>query len=297
MNRSHLNLALLVVVGGLASAVWFAQEKEQKGPPLTALKPDGITRIAIEHPGKPAIKLEKQGGAWTLVEPVHSATDRYEIGGILALAELEVQSTLEAGVDKSVLGLDPPQYSVTLDDTRVALGGSEPIKYRRYAESGGVIALVDDPPSPALDADFSDLISKSVVPEGAALSKIELPNVTLEKGADGNWTSRQQGSATPAQLAQLAESWRTAKALWNAADPPEGSTGAPVRLTLADGGVIELVVQARDPQLVLARKDLRVRYTLSKVLDEELFKIPAPAAAETDAKPAVPDVSEIVTKP
>lgn len=295
MKRSHLNLALLVVAGGLGAAVWFAQEKEEKGPPLTALKPDNITRIAVEHPGQPAIKLEKTGANWVLVEPVKSATDKYEIGGILSLAELEVKSTLDAGVDRSELELDPPKYTVTLDDTRIALGGTEPIKFRRYVESGGVIGLVDDPPSAALDADFSDLISKSVVPEGASLKKIELPGLVLEKNAEGTWSSPQQGDAKPAQLAQLAESWRSATALWNAADPPEGSSGDAVKLTLDDGGVIELVVHARDPQLVLARKDLRVRYTLSKVLDEELFKIPAPQ--EPESKSAMPDLGEIVPTP
>ena len=295
MKRVHLNLALLIVASGLGAVVWFAQEKEEKGPPLTALKQDGITRIAIEHPGKPPIKLEKQGDAWTLIEPVRSATDKYEIGGILSLADLEVKSALDAGADRKQLELDPPKYTVTLDDTRIALGGTEPIKFRRYVESGAVIGLVDDPPSAALDADFSDLISKSLVPEGATLKKIELPGLVLEKSAEGVWTSAQQGSSKPAQVAQLAESWRSAAALWNAADPAEGSTGDAVKLTLDDGRVIDLVVQARDPQLVLARKDLRVRYTLSKVLDEELFNIPPPP--EPEAKSALPDISEIVPKP
>lgn len=298
MKRSHVNLALLAVVAGLGAVVWMAQETEQAGPPLTPLKQDAITRIAVEHPGKPAIRLEKKGDRWQLVEPVQSETDKYEIGGILSVAELEVKSTLDAGVDRSALELDPPKYTVTLDDTRIALGGTEPIKYRRYVESGGVIGLVDDPPSAALDADYSDLVSKAVVPESATLAKIELPGLMLEKTADGTWSSPQQGQATPAQLAQLAESWKSARALWNAAEPAEGSTGDAVKLTLDDGQVIELIVQARDPQLVLARKSLGVRYTLSKVLDEELFKIPEPeATAESSEKGALPDPAALVPTP
>lgn len=302
MKRSHLNLALLAVAGGLGAAVWLAQETVEKGPPLTALKQDAITRIAVEHPGKPAIRLEKKDGAWHLTAPVQSETDKYEIGGILSIAELEVKSTLDAGVDRAALELDPPKYTVTLDDTRIALGGTEPIKYRRYVESGGVIGLVDDPPSAALDADYSDLVSKAVVPESASLKKIELPGLVLEKNAEGVWSSPQQGEATAAQVAQLADAWKTARALWNAAEPPEGSTGDAVRLTLDDGRVIELIVQARDPQLVLASKALGVRYTLSKVLDAELFKIPepeaeAPADAADDAAAALPDPAALIPKP
>lgn len=286
MKRAHLNLALLVVVVGLGAAVWFSQVKEEKGPPLTALKPEEVTRIAVEHPGKPAIRLEKKNGAWQLAAPVRAATDKFEIGGILSLADLELKSKLDTTVNKAELGLEPPQYSVTLNDTRIDLGGTEPIKYRRYVQVGAQLGLVDDPPSAALDADYSDLVSKAVVPEDAELSKIELPGLLLEKDAKGVWTSPQQGASTPAQVAQLAESWKKARAMWNAAEPPEGSTGDPVKLTLADGRVIDLVVQSRDPQLVLSSKALGVRYTLSKALDEELFKIPAPPKPEADDKKA-----------
>ena len=288
MKRSHLNLALVAVVAGLGAAVWFAQEKEEKGPPLTSLKQDAVTRIAVEHPGKPAIKLEKKNGAWFLTAPVRSETDKFEIGGILSLAELEVKAKLDASVDRKELELDPPKYSVTLDDTRIDLGGAEPIKYRRYVASDDVVGLVDDPPSAALDADYADLVSKAVVPEGATIKRIELPGLVLEKNADGAWNSPQQGDAKPAQVAQLAESWRNARALWNAAEVPEGSTGDAVKLTLDDGRLIELIVQAREPQLVLARKELGVRYTLSKVLAEELFHIPPPSAEPGSETPEAP---------
>lgn len=300
MKRTHLNLALLAVVGGLGAAVWFSQKQEEKGPPLTALKQDAITRATVEHPGQPAIKLEKKDGKWRLTEPVQADTDPYEVNGILSVAELEVKSTLDAATDRKPLELDPPKYLVTLDDTRIALGGTEPIKYRRYVASGELLGLIDDPPSAALDADFSDLISKAVVPEGAELKQIEVPGLTISRNADGSWGSVQQADAKPTQVAQLAESWRNARAMWNAADPPEGSSGDAVKLTLADGRVIELIVQARDPQLILARKDLRVRYTLSKVLADELFKIPESPkedAAADDATPAVPDVGKLVPKP
>ncbi|MGQ0700653.1 MAG: DUF4340 domain-containing protein [Panacagrimonas sp.] len=287
MKRSHLNLVLLAAVAGLGAAVWFGEKKEEKGPPLTALKQDAITRIAVEHPGKPAIRLEKKDGKWNLTEPVKGPTDPFEVNGILSLAELEVKSKLDSGVNKAELELEPPKYSVTLDDVRIDLGGAEPIKFRRYVKSGDMIGLVDDPPSAALDADFSDLVAKTLVPESAALTKIELPGLLLEKNADGAWTSPQQGEATPAQVAALAEGWKNARALWNAADPPEGSKGDEVKLTLADGQVIALIAQARDPQLILARKEMGVRYTLSKLMAQELFEIPNPPKPDVPATEAV----------
>lgn len=292
MQRSHLNLVLLVAVAGLGAGVWFSQKQEEKGPPLTALSPDAITRIKLEHPGKPTIELAKQNGQWMLTAPVQSATDKYEIGGILSLADLELKGRLDAAsVDRKALELDPPRYRVTLDNTAIDLGGTEPIKYRRYVQSGTVLGLIDDPPSAALDADYSDLVSKALVPEGATLKRIELPGLVLDKNAQGQWSATPAEAGKPEPLAQLAESWRNARALWNAAEPPEGSSGDPVKLVLDDGRSIDLRVQARDPQLVLANPALHVHYTLSKALVDELFKVPADAAAaqapgHVDAAPA-----------
>ncbi|MGQ0620301.1 MAG: DUF4340 domain-containing protein [Panacagrimonas sp.] len=292
MKRIHLNLLLLVVVAGLGAAVWLSQKKDEKGPPLTSLKRDAITRIALEHPDRPVIKLEKKDGKWWLTEPVQAETDSFEINGILGVAELEVKAKLDAGASKAELELEPPKYTVTLDDTKIALGGSEPIKFRRYVLVGDVLGLVDDPPSAALDADYSDLVAKAVVPEGAELAKIELPGLALEKNAEGVWTSPQQGEARPAQVTRLAESWKNARAMWNAAEPEaaakpsEPAKADRVQLTLADGRVIDLVVAERDPQLVLARKELGVRYTLSKALVDELFRIPAEPKPEPAAEPA-----------
>lgn len=279
MNRTYLNLGLLALVAGLGIAVWLSQKKEEQGPALIALAPEAITRMSVEHPGKPAIRLEKKDGRWELIEPVRAATDSFEVNGILAVAELKFKDLLDANISKAELELDPPKYSVTFNDTRVDIGGSEPIKYRRYAASGTQIGLVDDPPSAALDADYSDLVSKAIVPEGSELQRIELPALSLEKNADGTWTSTNAKDASAAQLAQLAEAWRTARAMWNAAEPAGGSSGDAVKLSLADGRVIELKVHATEPQLIIANPALRVHHTLSKALADELLKLPAASAA------------------
>lgn len=282
MKRTYLNLGLLVVVAALGFAVWFSQKKEEKGPPLTALKQDAITQISVQHPNKPAIRLEKKEAKWMLIEPVRAPADPFEVNGILGLTELEVKSKLDAAnVALAELGLEPPAYTVSLNDQTIAIGGTEPIKYRRYARVGNMIGLVDDPPSAALDSDFSDLIAREVLPAGAELKKIELPGLTLEKDTEGKWTSPQKQEATAQQLTQLAEGWRTARAMWNAAEPEAKPKGDSVKLTLTDGSVIELVVIERDPQLVLSRPEWKVRHTLSKALATELFEVPVPKQAET----------------
>jgi len=289
MKRTQLNLALLVAVAGLGAAAYFGQKKEDKGTPLTSLTPESVTRIALEHPGQPVVKLEKKDGQWRLVEPVQAETDPFEVSALTGLATVEAKRRLPlAEVKLAELGLQPPAYRVRLDDRMLDFGDVEPIEARRYVLVGNEVALVDDPPSASLDADYSDLVSKALVPEGAELAKVELKDLQVARSADGkDWAvlpAQPQAAANAAQ--QLAEAWKGARAMWLAAEPPEGSQGEPVRLTLKDGRVIELIVAQRDPQLVFARPDLKIRYTMSKALEPELLQLrPAPPAPEP-ARPA-----------
>lgn len=292
MKRLQLNLVLAVVVGGLAAALYFSQKPEEKKEPLTALKPEALTRIALEHPGQPPVRLQKVDGQWRLVEPVQAETDPYEVAGITALASLPVQRRLAPGEARLAdLGLDPPAYRVRLDEHNLDFGNADPIESRRYLLSAGQVALVEDPPATSLDADYSDLVSKSLLPAGAEPVKLQLPGLTLQRGADGKtWTATPAAAGSAADAApKLVQAWKEARAMWMAAEPPDGSTGEAVTLTLQDGRELRLIVVERDPQLVLARPELKVRYTLSKALASELFTLaPATAKPAAPATPAAP---------
>lgn len=285
MKRGRLNAILAVVVIGLGAVVYFSQKQGQKLPPLTPLKSADVSRIAIEHPDAAAIKLEKNGGPWRLTAPVQAETDPFEVNSLVSLATLETQSKLDPKeVKLADLGLQPPDYTITLNDTRIAFGGTEPLNYRRYVQVGDAIYTIDDPPSAALDQDYSDLVSKELLPAGAQLAKIELPGMTLTRG-DTGWTlDPPDPKGTPEALSKIAGAWASARAMWNELEKDAEVKGDPVVLHLKGGGEIHLIVAARDPQLQLSRPDLKVRYFLSKSLDQELFKLPEPAAPKEEEK-------------
>lgn len=283
MKRTHLNLALLVVAAGLGAAVYFGQKKEEQGPPLTALSAEALTRIALEHPGHPKVVLEKQAGEWKLTAPVQADTDPYEVSALTSLATTGTKRVLPlAEVKLAELGLQPPAYRITLNDVALDFGGVEPIEARRYIQRGGEVALVDDPPSAALDADYSDLVAKSLVPERAEIASIQLPGFSVVRAADGKaWTTaplQPQASVDAAQ--KLANAWKDARAMWMAAEPADAAQGGEtVKLRLKDGRELLFVVAERDPQLVIARPDLKVRYTMSKALETELLQLHEAATA------------------
>lgn len=275
MQRNVLNICLGLAALGLGAAVIFSQKKDEKGPPLTPFAAEAIHHIRIDHPGSPVIELSKQGSQWNLIAPAKVEADPFEVNGILALAGLEAQTTLDpAKVVLKELKLDPPKYSVTLNDQKLEFGGEEPIKFRRYIRTNGKIVLVSDPPSAALDADYSDLVAKTLLPAGAEIQSIELPDFTIRKSEDGKGWMLSHGNddATSDAKQKLVDAWKNARALWNAAAPKDAK-GDRITVT-TKAGTAEFLVTQRQPQLVLTRVDLGVSYTLSEELMKEMLQLP-----------------------
>lgn len=284
MNRTQLNAVLAVAVVGLGVAAWLGREKPEPLPPLTPIAESDVRTIAIAHPDAAVIRIEKRGGDWRLVEPVDAPTDPFEVSSLVGLAKLEVKRSLPISeVTLADLKLDPPQYTVTLNDQVLGFGDTEPIEFRRYIRSGDQVALVGDPPSAALDRDYSDLVSRALLPDAAQILRIEVPGLVVRRGDDGSgWIADGRADATADQLQSFVDAWQNARAMWNAQRPADaGDAGEPVKLVLADGEVA-LRIAARDPQLLIDRADYGVRYTLSKADVDKLLKLPEPAPA---AKP------------
>lgn len=282
-HRGRLNLALVVAAAVLGAGVWFAQKKEEKGPPLTAIAPEALKSIRIAHPDAPAIELKKDSGHWQLTAPVQADADPLEVAALVELAGKETHDPI-AQPDLKQLGLDPPGYTITLNDRAIAFGGVEPIQYRRYVKTGAAVALIEDPPSAALDKDYSDLVAKDLFPAGAAVEKIELPKFTLAKDAAGAWQlTPPDPKALTDSMQKFVDGWQHARSMWNEMATPADPKAERVKVTLKGGAVLEFIVAATEPQLKLQRANLNVNYVLSKALTEEILKLPA--APEPAPKP------------
>ena len=290
MNRARLNLVLLVLASALGIGVWFSQEKEEKGPPLTALTADALTRIHIEHPGRDAIDMEKHDGLWNLSAPVVARVDEFEVSALLGLAERETKQTLEGkDITLAELGLDPPKYTIRLNDTTIGFGDVEPLQYRRYVKVGDVVSLIEDPPSAALDADYADLVAKSLFGADAQLEKISVPGMVLAKSAEGAWTIKPANpKATTDRMQKLVDGWKSARALWNEMGTDKNPKGEPVVITLAGGAERRFVLVAKEPQLKLYSPSAGVTHVLSKALEGELLQLPEIPAEPKAGKTPTP---------
>jgi hypothetical protein len=291
MKRVRLNLILCVVAVALICAVYFSHKKEApKGAPLTALKADAVDKITLQHPKAADIVLEKKDGKWALTAPVQVAADPFEVNSLIGLATAETKSTLDPkDVKLADLGLAPPGFDVILNDIRLDFGGVEPLNYRRYilvkeGSTAGKVDLIDDPLASALDADYSDLVSKSLLPDGADITAIAVPGLKVTRGADGkSWTAEPADpKAGSDELQKFVDAWSGARALWNAAVPADAKPAAnpeTATVTLKDGKTLSFTIVSRDPQLVLERADLKLRYSLAKTDADKLLKLPEPPPA------------------
>lgn len=284
MSRNQLNLALLALVAGLTLTVVLTQDEETpKVPVLAGLSADAVDRIAIRHPGSEEIRLEKADGIWHVTAPGQARAEAVEVAALTDLAELESKRQLKpADVSLADLELEPAKYEIQLNDRLLQFGGIEPLEYERYILADDTIHLLSDPPSAALDADFSDLVSKQILPAGRQIVGIELPELSLNKDDSGWSLSPPQADVSTDQMQALVDGWSRARALWN--EKPKADvdyTDKPkIRLRLDDGSQVELVLVDRQPQLILAQPAARVHHHLSKALADELLQLPEAADAD-----------------
>jgi hypothetical protein len=275
VTRVHLNIGLLAVVAALVTWLAFAPSKDGTvAQPLFPLRPEQASSIALLHPNKPAIRLQKQGTEWHLIAPVKAETDPFEVNGILLLLGQQTTGEVE-GNNFAEWGLKPPQYEIQINGKSLKVGGSEPLKNDRYVQRfDGKVYLTDDLVSAALDADYSDLLSKKILParlQASDIRQIKLPKLTVS-GDGKNWRAEGIGTATPVLLNSFIQHWLRATAMYNQGEEAAApSTGEAIDITLASGEVLHFVLAATEPQLILARQG--VRYVLSKEDEAGLFTL------------------------
>jgi hypothetical protein len=311
VKRQQLNLILLGAAVALGAALYFTQGKDaaKKNPPLTALKPDALSHVVLSHPGAPDIVLDRKDGKWVLSAPVQTAADPFEINTLLNLASAEVRSSVDPkDVKLADLGLDPPGFRLSLDGQKLDFGSIQPYNFQRYVETAGKVDLIDDPPASALDADYSELVAKTLLPEGAQIAAVQVPGLKVSRSADDKgWVAEPADpKAGSDELQQFIDAWAHAHALWNAALPEatKGIAQQTAVVTLKDGRSFSFGILGREPQLQLTRPDLKVLYSLSKADADTLLKLPAPppppatgekvpadAGKKAEAAPATPAAS------
>lgn len=123
IRKSTLFVLLCAVI--LGAVVYYFEGKrdreksaaEDTSKPVFSMQASDVTSFTLSHPAQPsqpAIRFEKRGGVWQIVQPIETEADQSTAQGIVdLLAESRISETEPGTPDRlKAYGLDPPQVSV-----------------------------------------------------------------------------------------------------------------------------------------------------------------------------------------
>lgn len=282
-RRAWLNLVLLLMVILLASLAYFEPggEKAETPDTLLVLPQSQVTRIQIQARDAGDIQLERSpGGGWMIVAPIRVDASDYRVNNMLQL--LSATSYTHFPVSErplSEFGLDHPAGKVMFNEKVVEFGDIEPLNNHRYVRVGEQIHLIDDRYFYQSQLMLTALVDTALVPAGRALKKIHVPGLMVQQ-QQGQWRGQWQASASrtatvePSRVAvaALVDAWRQARAMQidhYQADQAE----AVIELEYSDGSREQLDILAHEPELILGRQALDLRYHLSADQGERLLTL------------------------
>lgn len=290
-TRALFNLTLALLAVGLIMIVYYKPglEPESTPQPITTLDPEQVSDIRITRAMRGPLHLVKQNGTWLLAGTPEMPASGFQVRALLPLLQATaVRSYPASSLDTAALGLDPPEATVTLDAMEIRIGTTEALENKRYAQIGDTVYLIDDRYQHLINADWSNFISRKLLPADAEITQLQLPAMTLTRTADGQWrVAPENPDASADAIRQLIDTWQRASALYvrryatTAADETINVT------TGAGKATITFKISSHTPDLILARPDLGIQYHLSNDQEASLLSLgKAKPAQEPDTSPS-----------
>jgi len=272
-TRTWINLILLVLIAALSSIMVFKPgQHPESALSLTPLEPAQINRITIHRLGKPEIRLELQQSVWRLTAPIELAASRAAVRTLLRLAV--TPSLAHYPVDSLELaeyGLAPALTTIKLNDIAIDIGAPNPVDQRRYVRIHDTVHLISDDLYDVYATEPAAYGATKLLPEEAKIQRLALPGMEIVLSANHQWQTKAPAKdLTSAKLNKLVEAWQNTEAQW--VQTYDGiKTPNNVTVSLTDGRELRFMITATQPQLVLARPELRLQYHLPAKQIEQLF--------------------------
>ncbi len=283
-SRWIINLLLLSSIGILALVAWYEPgiEETPQAQTLTTLQQEQIATIQVRRPVRDDLLLARTDGTdWRIEREPPLPADSFQVSALSRLAvQKAARSYPASGLDLSRLGLEPPQATVVLDDTRIEFGSTEPLEEMRYVRVADQVHLIPDIYQHLIEANFTQFVRRRLLPEQSAITGLTLPTLALKR-IDQEWAIDPQQEVSADRLQVLLDSWRQAAALSIQANASE-TEGERITLTLENPEQqILFVIGSRDPELVLLRPELGLEYHMGN-LGEGLLTFPQTTPAHPE---------------
>lgn len=275
-KRLLINIGLLILVVILAALVWYEgiQDTQPVTPTLATVLPSLTHRIRIESPDREAAEFKHTDNEWRLVKPFNILADPIRIRPILMLYQQPINHVVTIrDQDIKQFSLNPPLLKLTLEDTEIAFGGSQPIDRRRYIRIADELYLIDNSIFIQLNTPAVGFIDRRLLPKDAQPERFIFNGLALFRNDQGEWQSLGNTvKKTRKQLLETVTAWLNERALWVRRLRPDAVPLQTITIHLAGSSqAIVYAVLAYTPELVLARLDLGVEYHLPGQMAEKLL--------------------------
>ncbi len=232
----------------------------QKNEPVSTLGAADIETVEIKT-GDVRLALSRQGEGWRIDSPIGWPADRANVERLVAIVERKTEAPLSAEqIDPDVLGLDLPKALLRLNDTTVLFGATNNIGERRYVKIGAKVYLLPDVHLPFVAQGLPSVLDRRLLPPGIEPVRLELPDLTLMRGADDSWQDLEPGRFDAQRLQTLIDNWRALPASRVKAWRGSGTPRQKIAAELADGARLEFFLMSIEPEIILANPQIGMQY-------------------------------------
>ncbi|HZP94317.1 MAG TPA: DUF4340 domain-containing protein [Burkholderiales bacterium] len=267
-SRLLLNLALALALAVIALYAYFRPRgATEPQVHLSQLKREAVDRIRIERRDNPTIELEKRGGAWRIISPLHARADGFEVDRLLDIVTAVGRQKLpRENLDR--FNLDPAALVVTLNGESFGFGSVNEITNEQYVSAADGVYLVAPYLGYGMPANATKLLSHKLLGEDEAPVMFDFGAWKAVKDDKGSWKTQgtpphKEPALTPDVLNQWSAEWKIVSSL--SSEPFKGGHGKQrVSVGLRDGKTVTFEILAREPDLKLLRVDENIVYQLGK---------------------------------
>ncbi len=266
-HRLLINLALLFCV--IVLAVFLGTNKEQEivepEVTLTDIQPDSIHVIHIERRDLDDIIFQKQGDNWMMQSPFSLPASHARINAMLKLLQARSHDHFSApDNDLTPYMLAVPAISITLNDTNIAFGDTNPLEDKlRYVLVEDTVHIINAGLFHQLQASATFFLDAKLIPPDASIKAIQLPELNIENVEDETLSGAHH---------QVLNSWKHLKSI-SVRKYEEIEAIDTIKIELNTGELIKLIIVSNRPNLILARPDKGIQYHINNTVSDNLFPI------------------------
>ncbi len=279
-SRLLLNLLLLIIIGALGVFIFTSSDKTETN--ITRLggpKAENINTITIQRNGLADIFLEKNNDIWWMSNPYKVRANTVPINALLKFSQTISHSRFSAE-NKNLRDYDlqPAKASLALNGVEYLFGNIEHINNRRYILKDNTIHLTTDLFYYRLRTNTEAFISPKLIPDNSQITALTLPDLKLNKSAQGEWlvSGKQSTQAFSNDAIQiLLDHWHNKQAI-QVLPAKINSKEKKVQLVFSDNTKINFLVNKTKNNFILIRKDLGLQYQLPIDAAKDLLTLKQP---------------------